>query len=65
LDNRRPALDLRVIFVPLGTPAGGRIKAFVMSETPGGATVDEKKRALRSSLRGDQLIDKGAIITGE
>jgi hypothetical protein len=25
-----------------------------------GATVDEKKRALRPSLRGDQLIDKGA-----
>jgi hypothetical protein len=24
------------------------------------ATVDEKKRALRPSLRGDQLIDKGA-----
>jgi hypothetical protein len=25
----------------------------------------KKKRALRPSLRGDQLIDRGAIITGE
>jgi hypothetical protein len=50
LNNRRPALDLRVIFVPLGTPAGGRIKAFVMSDASLQRRVKAKLREKVASL---------------
>jgi hypothetical protein len=61
LDNRRPALDLRVIFVPLGTPAGGRIKALVMSDASLQRRVKAKLRELieRASSAADANLHRG------
>jgi hypothetical protein len=46
LDNRRQHCDLRVEFVPLGTPPGGRIKAFVMSDASQHLRVQAKLKEL-------------------
>jgi hypothetical protein len=61
LDNRRPALDLRVDFVPPTTPAGGRIKAFVMSDGSQQSRLKAKLRELieRASSAADANLHRG------
>jgi hypothetical protein len=61
LDNRRPALDLRVDFVPPATPAGGRIKAFVMSDGSQQSRLKAKLRELieRASSAADANLHRG------
>jgi hypothetical protein len=46
LDDRRHHCDLRVVFVPLGTPPGGRIKALVMSDVSQRLRVQAKLKEL-------------------
>ena len=46
MDDRRHHCDLRVDFVPLGTPPGGRIKAFVMPDVSQRLRVQAKLKEL-------------------
>ena len=46
MDDRKHHCDLRVDVVPLGTPSGGRIKAFVMSDASQRLRVQAKLKEL-------------------
>jgi hypothetical protein len=46
LDDPRHHCDLRVDFVPLGTPSGGRIKALVMSDASQRLRIQAKLKEL-------------------
>src|ERR1700745_2111805 len=57
----QPKAALRVDFVPLGTPAGARIKAFVMSDASQHRRVQAKLKELieRASSAADANLHRG------
>jgi hypothetical protein len=64
LDDRRHHCDLRVDFVPLGTPSGGRIKALVMSDVSQRFRVQAKLKELieRASSAAEMNFNNGREV---
>jgi hypothetical protein len=62
LDNRRQHCDLRVDFMPLGTPPGRRIKAFVMSDASQHLRAKLKELIERASTAAEINFKKGREV---